>query len=299
MMKTVLKEPLLYFLILAGGLFLFFERGDGGVADEALKPEQIVVTQGQVDALILRFEKVWQRHPTAREIQGLIDSHIREEVYYREALAMGLDQDDGLIRRRLGQKLQFLSEDMMVVEDPGDQVLKAYLDAKASEYRAPTRLSFEHLYLSPDLRGAAVESDAVALLEKLREHKVSAELSGDSLMVPQQFREASESEVERVLGPAFAQSLLDLPVGRWEGPVRSGYGLHLVRISGRVEGSVPELGAVRDLVLRDWELAQRQEANERLFRQMRSRYEVRVEAQEAAAGDDTMQSAANLAPGRI
>ena len=222
-MLKIVKEPMLAFLLLGGALFVLFQQisDDGFFGTDQL--EEIVVTEGRIQALALGFEKVWQRPPTRRELDGLIEGFIHEEVLYREALAMGLDRDDPIVRRRLRQKLEFLSEDLAGLEEPEQQELQAFLDANPETYRQATRFSFRQVYINTSQRGQSAENDAIELLVKLRAQDSDTVIAGDSLMLEHQYTNETERDIERTLGHQFLQSLRETPIGGWQGPIVSGY----------------------------------------------------------------------------
>jgi len=275
-MKNIFKEPLLIFLSIGGAMFVLFQQVSN---DNRSDNSEIVVTEGQITALSLGYEKVWQRSPNVKEVQGLIQNYIREEVLYREALAMGLDKDDSVVRRRLHQKMEFLSEDIASLDEPTEQELQAYLLANQDTYRQPARFSFRQVYLSVSKRGRSTQADAIALRAKLEKQDSNAATLGDSLMVSHQFDLATEQDIERVLGREFLQSLNETPMGNWQGPLSSGFGLHLVRIYKRIESESPGLDEVRKQVVRDWGSEKRNQANEMLYMNLRKRYTVTVDNQ--------------------
>jgi hypothetical protein len=196
---------------------------------------------------------------------------------YREALALGLDQDDPIVRRRLRQKLEFLFEDLTALEEPDDSELQAYLDANPEAYRQPSRYSFQQVYLNTSQRGPGVESDAKELLTRLRAEDIDAASAGDSLMLKRHFVNETDRDIERALGRQFLDGLVAVPSGSWQGPVVSGFGLHLVYIHERIAGKIPELSATRDQVFRDWSSEQRKETNQKIYQNLRKRYEVTFE----------------------
>ena len=277
-MTKVLREPLLHFLLLGAAIFGIYQL----VSDAGQPAEEIVITEDHIDALILEFEGVWQRPPTAREIDDLVQAHIREEVMYREALAMGLDRGDAIIRQRLQQKLEFLTEDIANLAEPGEAELEAFLNTNQERFREQTRFSFEQVYFNVSERGSSAAADAESRLAELRQSDTTGPgqdsnsnsnpaLLGDELLLSQ-FSEAYEREIMRAMGSRFLEGLESLPVGSWQGPIESGFGLHLVKLSERVEGIVPPLDEIRDLVLQDWLSAQREEANEAFYVGLRERY---------------------------
>ena len=290
-MHRLLKEPLLAFLLLGGAIFAVFQFAPGDA-----QPEQaeIVVTKGHIQALSTGFEKVWQRSPSDEELDGLIQNHVREEVLYREALAMGLDREDPIIKRRLRQKIEFLTEDIADLDEPSEQELLDYLAAHQDDYWRPARYSVQQIFFNTSMRGQAAIADAQVLLEDLRAKHADVTNLGDQLMIPRRFDSAPEGEIERALGSEFSEALRRLPTGTWQGPIRSGFGIHLVRIDKRIDARAALIGEVRDLVLRDWTSQRRKQVNEAFYEKLRSRYDVFVEGSETASPNElTMSEAAN------
>lgn len=242
-----------------------------------------MVTEGRILALSQGFEKVWQRSPTQPEMQALIQNYIREEVLYREALAMGLDRDDAIVRRRMRQKMEFLSEDIADLDPPDEAELQAYLDANPETYRQPTRFSFRQVYLNPANHGQDLDKNVIELLSSLRSNDAHAIDAGESLMLEYEFENATERDIERTLGRQFLQQLRDSQTGSWQGPIRSGFGLHLVFISQRINGQIPRLGEVRAEVLRDWSARKRKQTNEAIYQAFRKRYKVIITGPEGEA----------------
>ena len=275
MFGKLLREPLLHFLLLGIGLFVLFGFVDRG-SEQVL--HEIVISAGTIEHLKATFSRTWQRPPTQEELDGLIADRIREEVYYREATALGLDRDDTIVRRRMRQKMEFLADNVAEQLEPTDDVLRAFVEQSPASYRTPDRFTFRHVYLDPQRHGDRVEEEAEQLLMLLKDGEVDATTLGDSLMLPRELNRVSTHEVAAILGNQFAEQLGKLKVGRWQGPVASGYGVHLVLLENREEGQMPSFEQVRDQVERDWRHERRKSAKEELFRDLSSRYEVRVEA---------------------
>ena len=273
----LLREPLFHFLILGAGLFVLFGLVDDS---EGQRTDRIVVTAGQIEWLAERWTRTWQRSPTPAELDALVEDHIREEVFYREALAMGLDRDDMIVRRRMRQKIEFLTDDFVAAVEPTEEQLRSYLADNAEQFRIDSSLSFDHVYFNLDRRGDAAYHDAEELLSRLETASSEVDLAalGDAFLLPGEYRQASLSEIAGRFGREFAARLAELPVGRWVGPVESGYGLHLVLIRERTPGVAPALGDVRAAVEREWSTARRKEAAEAFYQGLRERYTVVVEA---------------------
>jgi PPIC-type PPIASE domain len=280
-MNRILREPLLHFLLLGAAIFMAYslvsQRGD--------EPGHIVIPAGQVAAIELGFTRTWHRPPTREELEGLIRDRVREEVYYREALALGLDKDDTIIRRRLRQKLEFLTDDVVAAAEPTDAELNAYLAVHPDSFRLPSEFTFSHVYLNPDKHGVHLVRDTAALLARLNQARGEADVSalGDAFLLGHTFAAVKAAEVATQFGKQFAAQLAEVSPGQWQGPVQSGYGVHLVLVSDRTEGRVPRLDEVRDAVAREWDNARRLVANDTLYLEMLKRYAVVIEIPRATA----------------
>lgn len=279
-MKHILREPLVHFLVLGMGIFLVHGILPGPSGSEA---REIVVSSGRIEHLSMGFERTWQRPPTPVELRGLIDDWVREEISTREAMALGLDRDDTVIRRRLRQKLEFVTEDMSADPEPTDADLRAYLEAHADAFRVEARFTFSHVYLDLARRGDDLVRDAARLLAQLRDAKADPSALGDSFLLERTFRSASSSEISKLFGEGFAASLGALALGQWEGPVQSGYGLHLVLVRERTEGRVPDLSEIRGDVAREWMNARRLAWTEECYQALLRGYHVTVEHPEPDA----------------
>lgn len=274
--RRVLREPLLHFLLLGLGLFFVYgwiggpANGEGG---------HIVVTQARIEQLTVGFVRMNQRLPDKGELDGLVEDSIREEIYYREARAMGLDQDDTIVRRRLRQKLEFVSEDVAPVPEPTDAQLQRYLQQNPQRFRREPSYSLSQVYLNPQRRGSHLASDAQRLLVELRRAKSPADASGrgDAFLLDSRFENTSAGELARLFGTKFEAALHTTPIGQWAGPVPSGYGMHLVLVRDRAMDRTARLDEVRDDVRREWVQAQRADANARFYAELRKRYVVTID----------------------
>jgi hypothetical protein len=275
-MSKLLKDPLFHFLLLGVGFFGLFTLVSDDSETPGTKVEEIVVTQGRIESLLIQFGKVWQRPPTEEELDGLIADYVREEILYREAVAMGLDRDDTIVRRRMRQKLEFLSEDLAALAEPTEVELQQYLEDNPEMFRQESRFSFRQVYVNVDDRGTSAEAHALGILERLNNENGDASQLGDSMLLEHDFKNQSEREIARVLGKQFLDGLLEAPTGSWEGPIRSGFGLHLIHISERIEGGTPRLEEVRDAVVREWSSAKRKQTNEQFYDMLREGYTVTV-----------------------
>lgn len=275
-MKKLLHEPLVHFLLLGLLVFAGFRFT---ARNEAGEPGKIVVTRAQVESLVSGFTRTWQRPPTSLELEGLIREYIREEVCTREAMALGLDKDDAVIRRRLRQKLEFISDNVASQAEPTDEQLQKFMQSHAESFRGERQFSFSQVYLDPQKHGENLTRDVNQILAELRLAGSKPDLSkmGDSFLLEQNFEGLSLAEASKQFGEKFAAKLIDLPLGEWSGPIESGYGLHLVLVTDRRDGSAPALAEVRETVKRDWINAQRSETNEKFYQALLKRYTVTVE----------------------
>ncbi len=243
--RRILQEPLLHFLVLAVGLFAAYHLWSDSVASES--PDSIVVTEQRINSLAQMFQRTWQRPPTPEELNGLIEDYVKEEVFYREALRMGLDRDDTIIRRRMRQKLEFLAEDFADASEPTEQDLQEFLDDHPDSFRIEDQFTFRQVFLSPERRGESLTADAEVLLQQLRNPDTEVEPSehGDPTLLPDECDGLRESEVNSQFGSEFTEQLAALDEGQWSGPVKSAFGYHLVFVRERVPGRQAELADVR------------------------------------------------------
>jgi PPIC-type PPIASE domain len=290
-MKRLIREPFIHFLLLGAAIFVA-NRLVSGRADN--QPGKIVISQGQITSIVIGFTRTWQRPPTREELEGLIRDQVREEVYYREAIAMGLDRDDPIIRRRLQQKLEFVTNDVAAPAEPTDAELSEYLKTHAKVFRLDGKFTFSQVYLDPAKHGERLAQDIDKLLTQLQQHR-SSDLDltplGDTFLLEHRFEGSPTTEIAKQFGDKFVAKLADVPTGQWFGPVESGYGVHLVFVENRTEGRLPELTEVRNAVRREWTNARRLESNEKFFQSLLKRYEVMVEKIDPAKTDQKLANA--------
>jgi hypothetical protein len=241
-------------------------------------PEKIMVSASRIANLGDGFARTWRRPPSERELQGLIEDYVRDEVFYREGRAAGLDRDDVIIRRRVRQKMEFLAEDMSVPE-PSDEQLAAYLASNPARFRAEDQITFHQVFLSATRRAKTIESDSqqIAGILAQADGPVDATALGDPFLLGEEFRDVSPSKVTSIFGESFAKQISVVEKGRWQGPISSSFGQHFVFISERISGVVPPLDAVRTEVRREWVNEKRLEAERKLYVSLRDRYEIVVD----------------------
>jgi hypothetical protein len=280
-LKRLLKEPLVHFLLLGALIFSGYEllNHNGEPA-----PGRIVISQGQFTSMVENFTRTQQRPPTREEMENLIRAQVRGEVYYREALALGLDRDDAIIRRRLQQKMEFISDDAADQAQPTDAELNSFLQAHPDKFRVEPQFTFRQLYLNPEKHGTNLARDATQLLAKLNQPGGDANFAemGDPFMLDNNFTAITASAIANQFGKEFAAKLGGLPLGQWQGPVESGFGVHLVCISKRTDARAPALVEVRDAVRREWAESRRLEVNEKFYQNLLKHYTVTIEQPAAA-----------------
>jgi hypothetical protein len=270
-LKNLWREPLLHFLIVGVALFYIFDLRQG---EQSEAPNRIVVDGTQIQQLTEKFKRTWLRTPTQVELDGLIENHIREEVFYREALAMGLDQGDPLVKNRLKTKLEYMLEELSAVE-ASEEELTAFLNKHADRFRVQTRLSFQQVYLNPEKR-PDVKQDAGIVLAKLQ-GGISPQSIGDATMLPAEYTLASTDEIARSFGAEFAQEVVKQQPGDWAGPFSSAYGLHLIKVREQREARLPPLAEIRNIVEREYMVEQKKIQKDKAYQKLLEGYEIIVE----------------------
>ncbi len=270
LMLRVLREPLLHFLAIGGLIFLLFAAVD----DTRRAPtDVIVVTPERIDQLAAGFSSVWRRPPTDDELDALIDEDVREEVYYRVALALGLDRNDTVVRRRLRQKMEFLTDSGAELLEPVAGELEAYFAANEQAYRRGPRLAFEQIYLGEKPGPETVTRSLNALQS---EPATDPSAWGERSLLPARLGLSPPDAIDGVFGKGVFERLAELSPGGWAGPVASGYGVHLVRILDSLAARTPPLEEVRDAVIRDWKAAKALEIRELHYNRLRERFVVEI-----------------------
>lgn len=270
----IVREPMVHFLLIGAAIFILAARTG---SQEAPPPrDRIVVTDGRIQQLTTIFVKTWQRPPTAQELHGLIEAFIKEEVYYREALKLGLDRDDTVIRRRMQQKMEFLSEPSDELLTAEESELKAFLAANRAEFRVEPKLAFQQIFINPQRSAEPLAARVDSLLKEANDASSDADLRdrGDPTLLPYATSLASVGSIDRNFGQGFGERLAQLPLNVWSGPVRSPYGLHLVRVTERRAGYDPPLEDVREAVELKWRDAKRDTFRKKEYERLRDQYEI-------------------------
>ena len=275
-MKRLLREPLIHFLLIGALLFgLYGLMPSAGPATAASK--QVRLSQSEIAQLTLLFQSQWRRPPTPQELERLVENKVQQEILYREALAMGLDKDDEIVKRRMAQKMQFLAEDVAAAREPTAAELKAWFEQNSDKFAQPPRLSFRHLYFSTDRRGERARDDAQQALAKLAGQPVDTQAAAalaDPFMFQDSYRDRAPDFLAKEFGTAFALALTRLAPGSWQGPVESGFGWHLVFVDTVAPGRVPAFEEIESDVRTAWLGEQKALAWDKAYNKMRAGYTV-------------------------
>ncbi|TDI90988.1 MAG: peptidyl-prolyl cis-trans isomerase [Gammaproteobacteria bacterium] len=283
-LRNFAKEPLIQFLLIGAciyGAYAWF-----GTPDEDVTDNTIIVDAARIDSFIGQWQRRWNRPPTRRELDGVINAFVREDILYRAALAMGLDQDDPITRRRMAQKLEFLTNDIALFKEPVPGELERYFEDNQARYRDPDLITFSQVFFDPDAREDATLDDAAEMLAQLQvvgEPDPATLTAGDRFMLQNYFSAASELEVRRQLGTGFTEAVMQLEPGQWHGPVLSGFGVHLVYVYQLAVAPAPEFEDVQQQVLENWQSEQQEDFNETFFESLKSRYEIVIAEPPAGA----------------
>jgi len=267
--KNILREPIL--LIILFGILLFWLYSSISSYYES-KNKQIYVSTGQVELLKESFTKTWNRPPVESELEAQIENYIKDEVFYREAVKLGLDKTDPAVKRRLRQLMELMLDDNSRAYPSEDQ-LQTYLQDNPDKFQEDPRISFSHIYFATEDKQGAIE-----LLPGLQDDSINGQdYTGSMIMIPDKFEDESQSSLNGIFGTEFSSAIFDLEAGNWQGPVASAYGWHLVQISKITPGLLPDLDDVWDQVEREWLFNQRQVRNEEQYEQMKDQYVIAIE----------------------
>ncbi len=279
-MKRFFREPLIQFLVIGALLFGIYDYTQGERPASA-QAKEIRLTLDEIAQLTLLFQSQWRRPPTPQDLERLVENRVQQEILYREALAMGLDRDDEIVKRRMAQKMQFLAEDLAAAREPDPAELTTWFDQRRQTFAQPPRLSFRHLYFSTDRRGARARADAEKALEKLAGQPVDSKLAAplaDPFMFQDYYRDRAPDFLGKEFGPLFAVAVAKLAPGSWQGPIESGFGWHLVYVDTLIPGRVPALEEIEGDVKVAWLAEQKAQAWQRAYRAMRAKYRVLLPA---------------------
>lgn len=280
----LIRDPLCHFLVLGAGIFILYSVVNGPAK---MPVDRIIIDENQVLRLSAQFQRTWMRPPTRQELQGLADDFLKEEILYREAKALGLDQNDLVIRRRLRQKMEFLNEDLTAPEAPTEAQLQAFFDSNQDRFRQPDRFSFRQVYLNPRKSGGDVKRITDELITLLNSNPtISADPNpiGDVTLLPTKLDAATEPEVANIFGKGFAKDIKNATTGRWSGPYESGYGIHLVHMMKHETVGLPAMAEIRPILEREWYEERRNELKDSFYQALRARYDVEIRLPDNTTG---------------
>lgn len=282
----ILREPLLHFLVAGAVLFAIYAAINRGAVDsDEADGSRIVVGPTEIQAIESRWQNQWGREPTPAELTDLVNDYVREEALYRQAVAMGLDRDDTIVRRRMAQKMTFLIEGVAVEQSPSESTLRAWLADNQARYQQPAAVSFRHVYFSADRRGQSAADDARALLKQLdglADDDDAIAAAGDRFMLKDAYDTITRQELSYLLGDEFADAVFALESGDWRGPVASSFGEHLVYVHRHDDARAADFDQVADRVASDWMRDQAQTADKEAMRELLKTYQVELDPDVAA-----------------
>jgi peptidyl-prolyl cis-trans isomerase C len=278
LIEKLAREPLVHFLLIGAAIYALFGflEGDGYNEDE----RTVTVSSNDIQSLTGQWAKTRNRPPTEDELAGMIADHARTQILYREAVAMGLDDGDLVIQRRLAQKVEFLARGLVTPADPPDETLIAWYAANAERFKQPDRYSITQIYFDPSKRQQATLEDANEVLEGLKElAKPPLDYSGygDRIMLKNHYQNNSEQQLENLFGSAFVDSVVTLQPETWSGPIISGYGAHLVMVDAVMIAPQPAFADIKEKISEQWMAEQIAERSERFIENLLSRYDIVVE----------------------
>lgn len=293
-MKAFIKEPLVHFLLIGAVLFLIFKVYDDPADSQS---SRIVISDGQIEFLKANYARTRQRTPSKEEEHGLIDNYLREEILYREALALGFDKDDSVIRNRLRQKMDLMSDELAGIAVPTEAQLQQFLKHNSEKFRTEPQIAFRHIFIDISHRGIAAEDEAKRILSILSDEgdRTNPETLGDRLMQPKSFGLTRVSEIAKLFGKPFSFELTKIPPGQWAGPIQSGYGLHLILVSDYIAESMPQLDEIRETVEWEWSAANKKELKENIYNELRKKYTIEFERSENGVRKSQTASTAQAA----
>ena len=263
----LLRQPLAHFLLVGAAIFVLFSAID----ESPLAPpqEDVIVTVEKAKQLASRFRLTWRRPPNVGELNALIDDFVREEILVREATALSLDRNDAVIRRRLRQKMEFLTDSAAAALKPADDELRSYFDLRSERYSSEPRIGFDQVFVGDSPSESEIEQ-ARSALQAGADHTII----GARTLLPASLPMSPQRSIDGAFGREFFRQLMEVEAGVWSGPVRSGYGVHFVRITERLNARVPDFASVRDAVLSDWTEDKAGEISETHYARMLERYSV-------------------------
>ena len=281
--RKLFREPLVQFVAVGAAIYLAF--GLIGKPGEAPSSDKTVVVEAaEIEWMQTSWQQRWNRLPTDEELDSLIQQYIRETILYREALALELDRDDAIVRRRMVQKMEFLARDLAAMAPVTEAELQEYFTDRRDAYQPPTSYTFTQVFFNPDKRGDAILEEAEAAKAQLSSQPDAIDRAGElgDMLLQNYYPRYSQLDIEKQFGTGFAASLVDLSPQQWHGPILSGYGVHLVYVHAINESAPVRFADVRDRVRQNWEDELRESINEEFYQTLRDRYTIVIDKNSSA-----------------
>lgn len=267
-MKQLLKEPLLHFLTLGLALFLLYNM----VGNDKSADDTIVFNDYDLNNILTKWETQWKRPPTEQELKSIIEQTIKQELFYQEALKMNLDHNDEIIKRRLAQKMEFLSNDLVQMKPASEEQLIIFYEQHKHNYLSSYNYTLQQVCFSYDYHRNPLEK-ATKTLNTVKDQASKRIIAkGDTMSFPNTFNSQSEKQIRKELGGSFTNALKDIPLNTWSGPIQSGFGYHLVYISKRIEPKPKSLEDIRPKVLKDFNYYRQQQLDSALYLEIKKQY---------------------------
>jgi peptidyl-prolyl cis-trans isomerase C len=274
LLSKIAREPFLHFILLG---VLIYVIADYIKAGKDTKRYEINISDNDLYRIASLWEKQYGTIPTQKELENIVHNFVREEVFYREGLEMGLDKEDEVVRRRIAQKLEFLQQDLVIVNEPSEEELQEYFEKNTAKYLVPEKISFTHVFFSPDKGG---DENAIQRANEVRKKLLAKEInrapeSGDRFPFLFDYSDISQTDLVHLLGESdLSEKVYSLPAKEWSEPLKSGYGYHLVYINSKKPDTLPALSEVREKVKADYLEEARLKKNEEAFEKVKNKYTI-------------------------
>lgn len=277
-MNNLLKEPLIHFLLAGALVFAVYGLVNDGPAVKSKKERMVRITTNQVEWLKKTWVRQWGRPPDEDELQGIVAGYVKEELLAREARELKLDENDTILRRRLAQKMDFMVQDTTQLAEPSEEELRQLFESRPEHFQIPERITFTHVFFNHDTRGEKTSANALEALEQLSQAGTGNPHDfGDRFLLQYDFDEAEEQAVTAVFGQEFTRRVFMVEPGKWQGPLESGYGLHLVHVTQKEPAALPDFEMVKKDVMTLWRQHREREGQERYFSALLEKYDVVVD----------------------
>ncbi len=243
---------------------------------------RLVIGEDDFAHVLATWQKTWQRPPSRQELNQILNSYVRDEVLYQEAIKQELDKNNAMVKRSLIMQMTMLAESQAEQQAITEEDIQAYYALRQDQYQQEARISFVQLYFSKEKRGESAEADvkkAIRELNRREDDPTTVSGSGDIIMLESKYEQQLESQIDKHFGEGFAKQLVALPEGTWSGPVASSYGWHAVYITDKQEGQARPLEAVKAEIIREMEYEEKEAAKEQFFTELMQQYNIVYEGE--------------------